>query len=124
MSLTPADIRVEWPRIKAAATDAAGSYPVEEVYHACRSGRAHLYVCQDGFVVLEQYVRGDTGLAEVNVLLAAGAGFDNLFHKYAGEIADIARKCGAKTLCFRRLKTCKASAFGWRMRATEYEMEL
>lgn len=124
MSFVPADVRVEWPRIKAAVAEACGTYPPEEVYHACRTGEAHLYVCEDGFVVLKGYKRHDSGTDEVLILLAWGQGQDSLVITRLPEIEEIARKSGAKTLAYRRLKDSPWHTNGWRMRATEYEKEL
>lgn len=124
MSFKPADIRHEWPRIKAAVAEACGSYPAEEVYHACRSGNAHLYVCPEGFVVLKSYKRHDTGADEVLIVVGWGQSDDSLIRTRLPEIEEIARKSGAKTLAYRRLKDSPWHGNGWRMRATEYEKEL
>ncbi len=124
MTLTPADIRVEWPRIAAQVRGACGSYPAEEVYAACRYGTAHLYVCDDGWCVLEGYTRDDTGELEVLVLLAYGKSSISMLDAYGSEIEEIARNYGAKTLVFRRLKDAPWSSKGWRMRAAEYVKEL
>lgn len=124
MKLQPADIRAEWQRIKASVAEACGSYPAEEVYHACRSGQASLYLCPEGWVVLEGYIREDTGHKEVLVLAAHAIGDGNLLDQYADDMAEIARNYGAKTLAFRRLKDAPWTVKGWRMRAAEYEKEL
>lgn len=124
MTLTPADIRTEWQRIKASVAEACGSYPAEEVYHACRSGRAVLYLCPEGWVVMEGYTREDTGQKEVLILAAYALGEANFLDQYAGEMEQIARNYGAKTLAFRRLKDTPWTVKGWRMRAAEYEKEL
>lgn len=125
MTLTPADIRTEWPRIEGQMAAACGTgYPAVEVYHACRRGSAVLYLCPEGWVVLEGYTREDTGEREVIVLAAYALGEANLLDQYSGEMEEIARNYGAKTLAFRRLKDAPWTVKGWRMRAAEYEKEL
>lgn len=104
--------------------EACGPYPAEEVYAACRFGRAHLYLCPEGWVVLERYIREDTGEAELLVLLAYGEAYESLFHKYNDELETLARNCGAKTLAFRRIKDSPWGTYGWKMRAVEYVKEV
>lgn len=124
MTLTPADIRVHWASIKEDLGDACGSYPIEEVYAACRSGSAQLYTCPEGFVILEGYTAESTGLKEVNILAASATSAKNMLDTYIGAIRDIARDYGAKTLVFRRLKDSQHGCKGWKLRASEYVMEI
>ncbi len=124
MNLQPADIRREWPRIKADVMEACGSFPYEEVYAACRYQKAALFTCPEGFVVLETYVSDTDGRVELNVLLAAGTSEHNLLVRYSPEIEEIARQSGADRVVFRRLKDAAPVVHGWRMRACEYVKEL
>lgn len=124
MKLQPADIRREWPRIKPAVIEACGSFPYEEVYAACRYGQAALYVCPEGFCVLEQYTAVSDGAPEMNVLLAHAHGEGSMLDAYAGELAEIGRQNGADRVVFRRLKDAAPVVKGWRHRASEYVMEL
>lgn len=124
MTLQPADIRREWPRIKADVIAACGSFPYEEVYAACRYRHAALYTCPEGFVVLETYTSVTDGAVEMNVMLASGSSPHNLLARYSPELDEIARNCGADRVVFRRLKDAAPVVQGWRMRACEYVKEL
>lgn len=127
MELRPADIRREWPRIRAAVTAilAGDEETPEEVYAECRYGRAQLYVCEQGFVVLKKYPREDSARPELLVWLAQGEGV-GLLHRHLPQLELIAREIGAATLAFRT----RRRGFGrlldgrWQLRALEYQLKI
>jgi hypothetical protein len=131
MTLTPADIRVWWPRIKPAleAAGEEGMTSPEELYHGCRSGSDRLYICgeADGFVILNSYTNDQTGEPEAFIVMGCWFGgpcaVGSLLEIYMPEIEKLARAAGAKTLAFRTLRKGFEKALDqtiWRVRAIEY----
>ena len=127
MELKPADIRREWPRIRdaVAAILAGDGETPEEVYAECRFGRAQLYVCAQGFVVLKKYLREDNGCPELLVWLAQGEG-GGLLQAHLPQLERIARELGAATLVFRTRRRGFARLLDarWQLRALEYQLEI
>jgi hypothetical protein len=125
--MRPADIRREWDRIKGHVADILGDDErPEEVYAECRSGKAHLYLCDHGFVVLKRYVRDDTGEPEVLIWLGYGEGGKDLANLYLPELEALARKAGAKSLAFRTRRRGFERILNtrWELRAVEYQVRL
>ncbi len=127
MALKPADIRREWPRIRqeVAAILAGDDEPPEELYAECRFGRAQLYTCPEGFVVLKKYRREDNGRPELLLWMAQGAG-GGLLRRYLPQLEQIARDTGAATLAFRTRRRGFERLLDqrWRLRAVEYQLDI
>lgn len=126
--LQAADIRLHWDRIKgpiAQILESDGDRP-EDVYADCRHGKAFLYVCEHGFVVLRRYLREDNGRPEVLIWLGYGEGGRELLAMYQSQLEDLARSVGADTLVFRTRRRGfeRLADSRWRVRAYEYEMRV
>lgn len=118
MKLRPADFRVEWDAIKQGVSEALkyqleGIRP-EDVYFELRAQRAHLLICDEGFVILKEYTN-DIGVRDVLVWLAHGIATYSLIEKYGSEMDEIGRQAGASGIRFVSLRPGyeKALPKGW-----------
>lgn len=100
MTLRPADIRDYWPQIKSGVERALRDDDIlpEEVYAACRAGKAFLYVADDAAFILRW-----SGKKEIRVWVSVGWG-GNTLGRYDEEIARICREAGAESAVF---TTCR-----------------
>ncbi len=98
MPLNPADYRVEWDKIKPGIVESLkhqheGLRP-EDVYFDLRSGRAVLYTCDDGFLVLKEAANEADGTKDLFIWLAYSHAKVPIIEKYAAEVDQIARGAG------------------------------
>lgn len=122
--MRPADIRTEWPRIKAGvarALDGDDDLP-EEVYAACRAGRAFLHISDDLAVVLRWHDKASI-VVWVAVALTDKPGS---MIRNDEAIAAIAREAGAKRLLAytNRKAFERALAPAWRRAFVVYERDV
>lgn len=126
MKLQTADIRLYWSRIKQQAIDIAGDdEPVEELYAACRYGRASLYVSDDCWVVLRPYVDPYKGVKKCLVWAMYCDGGDAV-ERYVPQLIEIAKSGNAVSLTMesQRRGWERRLAGTWKTKTTTYELEI
>lgn len=103
--LTPAQIRSEWDRVRPQLEGLAKGqdWRPEDVYAECLYGRAVLYTCPEGFVVLKELVNQYSGEKYLFIWVACGSGSvegHTLINWYWPQISVIAQSVGANRVSF------------------------
>jgi len=72
------------------------SWRPEDVYHACRSGKSHLWFAPDAFAIVERYDDEHSAEAVLFVWISHGEGMAQ--NKYMAQLEEIARGVGASRI--------------------------
>lgn len=129
MKLLSQPIEQNWDKIKDLVTtviEGTRCRP-EDIYAACRYGHAHLFMSDDGFMILQEQTHV-MDKAKVLYIWVAHR-FDNkvgLINEYKDEVLEIAKSIGAKRISFSttRLGFSKVVPEGYRVSDIIYEMEI
>src|SRR5882762_4892670 len=122
MRLVRVEIQPNWERIKSYVEGlVSGTHSiVEDVYAACKYGHAHLFMSEDGFVILQEQIHPMD--KEKELLVWLGQMFDNrnMFISYESEIREIAKEIGVKRVVFFTTRSGFARVLpeGWKIRNT------
>jgi hypothetical protein len=102
--LAVADYRHLWDRIAPVIAKmlrrSVERFRLEDVYAALHAGRATLFACDRGFVILREYTNLDTGEKSVTVWIGASYGGRNAIEEYEPQLVALARQAGATRLVF------------------------
>lgn len=123
MTLRIADIRVEWDRIKSDVSEVLHGERPEDVYAACRFGRASLVMADDGaFCVCRTEVDGFTGETVCWVWVLHGP--PGTLRRNLDDFDDLARKNGAVVMRQASRIEAWSNMPGWVKGDTIYERRL
>jgi len=128
MRLKPAYIRSCWPWIREGLEEVkklrGGTWRLEDAYAECVNGNAHLWICDDGFVIFKPIVDDYSGEKILLVWLAWGKKKGDLIDEYQDQIVEIARDQQFDVLRFYRHAKGPVEHNGWKKTYTIYDMEL
>lgn len=116
------DIRLKWDEIHESLCDTLHpSERVEEVYYKCRAKKAFLFLCEEGYIVVEELFEEPESKI-LHVWIAYGKG-TNLLEKYNEDINQLAKSVGANKITFRTQRKGfeRALPDGWCMDHIEYQ---
>lgn len=123
--LEPVDIRSVWsqirPKLERLSLDCSCSWIPEDVYHACKSGQAHLWYADDAFVVLEDETDPYSGEKSLFIWIAVGDEGTPL--KYLPQIEEMGRQLGVKKIAMESPRE-GFRYVGWRVATIRYEREV
>lgn len=128
MKLKPAYIRSAWPFVREGLDEVkalrGGTWRNEDVYAAVVNRDAHLWTCDDGFVIFKPIVDDYSGEKILLVWLAWGKSKSDLIAEYQDQIVEIAKDQQFDKLQFYRNAKAPSEHNGWTKTYTIYEMEL
>jgi hypothetical protein len=123
--LIPGDVRQHWddilPGLLAVKAKVDVSWRPEDVYAMCLIGKAHLYLCKCGFVILQEEVDEHTLRRELLVWIAYGV--DHAQNEHTNELIEMARRVGASRLKVMSPRRGFEKA-GWKIDAITYYKEV
>ena len=127
-ALRPRDIRETWdylrPRVEQARLKGGGDWRPEDVYAACLSGAAHLWMCDEGaFCILQLERNTFTNDLELFVWVAWTPGTHPL-REYFEQVRGIARDAGAVRMRMLSKRRGWGRVDFWHPGAVEYMSEV
>jgi hypothetical protein len=124
MKFTRVDVREVWEEIKSnLANTLHPDNSLEECYHLCRTGQAHLFTCPEGFVILQEKMNNNK--KTLFIWIAYGIG-GNLITTHLPDLEQIAKEIKATEISFhtKRRGFQRVLPEGWEINYVEWKKKI
>lgn len=95
----------------------------EDVYAACVAGRAHVYACDEGFIVVQPQINAFNGRPEMFLWVAYARGQGNI-DAFQDQVDELAEEHGFGRIVMWSNRPGFQKSAGWNAVATVYERVL
>jgi hypothetical protein len=118
------DIREVWdavrPGLEHTRRKIGAPWRPEDVYAACVAGRAYLYSCDEGFIVVQSQINAFNGRPEMFLWVAYARGQDNI-ETFQDQVDEIAIEHGFDRIVMWSNRPGFQKSAGWNAVCTVYE---